>query len=83
LFFEASASAQGLSSLKYSAKVPPSIKTPDTPQTRIGTLKFLDGLAQLPAISRVWWRGGVTLRITAFLLILSWTFETGGDTCKS
>ena len=29
---------------KYSAKVPPSIQTPDTVQTRIGTLKFSDGL---------------------------------------
>jgi hypothetical protein len=29
---------------KYSAKVPPSITTPDTVQTRIGTLKFADGL---------------------------------------
>ena len=28
---------------KYSAKIPPSIQTPDTVQTRIGTLKFTDG----------------------------------------
>jgi hypothetical protein len=28
---------------KYSAKVPPEIHTPDTVQTRIGTLKFFDG----------------------------------------
>ncbi len=28
---------------KYSAKVPPYIMTPDTVETRIGTLKFIDG----------------------------------------
>lgn len=28
---------------KYAAKIPPSITTPDTVQTRIGTLKFFDG----------------------------------------
>jgi len=33
-----------LASPKYSAKVPPSITTPDTVETRIGTLKFSDGL---------------------------------------
>jgi hypothetical protein len=28
---------------KFSAKVPPEVQTPDTVQTRIGTLKFFDG----------------------------------------
>lgn len=28
---------------KYSAKVPPSIQTPNTVQTRLGPLKFFDG----------------------------------------
>jgi uncharacterized protein DUF3604 len=36
--------AQGPSAPKYSAKVPPSIQTPDTVQTRLGTLKSFDGL---------------------------------------
>ena len=29
---------------KYAAKVPPAVKTPDTVRTRIGTLKFSDGM---------------------------------------
>jgi hypothetical protein len=29
---------------KYKADVPPSITTPDSVETRIGTLKFFDGL---------------------------------------
>ena len=36
--------AQGQPAPKYSAKVPPYITTPDTVETRIGTLKFFDGL---------------------------------------
>ncbi|QGM45178.1 DUF1254 domain-containing protein [Methylocystis heyeri] len=35
--------AQGAESPKYSAKVPPSVETPDTFKTRVGTLKFKDG----------------------------------------
>ena len=37
---------------KYKAKVPLSITTPDTVQTRIGTLKFQDGLPDAPEVPR-------------------------------
>ncbi len=39
-----SASPPVASTAKYAAKVPVSVTTPDTVQTRIGTLKFSDGL---------------------------------------
>ena len=39
----ASAWAQNAPTPKFSADVPPSIKTPDTVQRRIGTLRFFDG----------------------------------------
>jgi hypothetical protein len=39
---------------KYSAKVPPSIQTPDTVQTRIGTLKFFDGLPDEETVQKVY-----------------------------
>ena len=35
--------AEAQTNPKYSAKVPAYIMTPDTVETRIGTLKFLDG----------------------------------------
>ena len=38
----------------YSAKVPPSIVTPDTVQTRIGTLKFFDGLPDPATVQKVY-----------------------------
>ena len=38
----------------YSAKVPPSILTPDTVQTRIGTLKFYDGLPDEETVQKVY-----------------------------
>lgn len=41
---------QGQPAPKYSAKVPSYITTPDTVQTRIGTLKFFDGLRFLGAL---------------------------------
>ena len=39
---------------KYSARVPPSIQTPDTVQTRIGTLKFFDGLPDEETVNKVY-----------------------------
>jgi hypothetical protein len=39
---------------KYSAKVPPSITTPDNVQTRIGTLKFSDGLPDADTVQKVY-----------------------------
>jgi hypothetical protein len=39
---------------KYSAKVPPYITTPDTVQTRIGTLKFFDGLPDPETVQKVY-----------------------------
>ena len=38
---------------KYAAKVPPSITTPDTVQTRIGALRFWDGLPDEETVSKV------------------------------
>jgi hypothetical protein len=52
--FAASAWAQGQSAPKYSAKVPPSIQTPDAVQTRIGTLKFFDGLPDEETVKKVY-----------------------------
>jgi hypothetical protein len=42
------------SSAKYAAKVPSYITTPDTVQTRIGTLKFFDGLPDAPTVQKVY-----------------------------
>lgn len=39
---------------KFSAKVPPSITTPDTVETRIGTLKFFDGLPDADTVQKVY-----------------------------
>ncbi len=47
-------SAQEQSSPKYSAKVPSYTTTPDTVQTRIGTLKFFDGLPDEPTVQKVY-----------------------------
>ena len=46
--------AQGQPAPKYSAKVPPYITTPDTVQTRIGTLKFFDGLPDQETVQKVY-----------------------------
>jgi hypothetical protein len=45
---------QGQSAPKYSAKVPPYITTPDTVQTRIGALKFFDGLPDAETVQKVY-----------------------------
>ena len=39
---------------KYSAKVPPYITTPDKVETRIGTLKFFDGLPDAETVQKVY-----------------------------
>jgi hypothetical protein len=46
--------AQGQSAPKYSAKIPLSIQTPDEVQTRIGTLKFFDGLPDVETVQKVY-----------------------------
>jgi hypothetical protein len=45
---------QGQQTAKYSAKIPPSIQTPDEVQTRIGTLKFFDGLPDPETVQKVY-----------------------------
>jgi hypothetical protein len=46
--------AQGQPTEKYTAKVPSYITTPDTVQTRIGTLKFFDGLPDPATVQKVY-----------------------------
>ncbi|PAP97066.1 hypothetical protein CIT31_02640 [Mesorhizobium wenxiniae] len=52
---------------KYSAKVPPSILTPDTVQTRIGTLKFFDGLPDEETVKKVYDNLDFVRGVEAFL----------------
>ena len=47
-------SAQQKSQPKYSASVPSDILTPDTVQTRIGTLNFVDGLPDQDTVEKVY-----------------------------
>jgi len=49
----AAASMQGWAQ-KYKADVPTSIVTPDSQQTRIGTLKFVDGLPDEETVKKVY-----------------------------
>src|SRR3984885_12989350 len=58
---------QGQPTPKYSAKVPPSITTPDTVQTRIGTLKFFDGLPDSETVQKVYDNLDFTRGVEAFL----------------
>jgi hypothetical protein len=46
--------AEAQTAPKYSAKVPPYITTPDTVETRIGTLKFFDGLPDAQTVRKVY-----------------------------
>ena len=66
--FAASAWAQERPGPKYAAKVPPSITTPDTVQTRIGTLKFHDGLPDPETVSKVYDNLDFVRGVEAFLL---------------
>ena len=53
---------------KYAAKVPASITTPDTVQTRIGTLKFSDGLPDADTVKKVYDNLDFVRGVEAFLL---------------
>src|SRR5580704_1083653 len=59
--------AQGQPAPKYSAKVPDYITTPDTVQTRIGTLKFFDGLPDPETVQKVYDNLDFTRGVEAFL----------------
>ena len=59
--------AQGQPAPKYSAKVPPDITTPDAVQTRIGTLKFFDGLPDTDTVQKVYDNLDFTRGVEAFL----------------
>ena len=52
---------------KYSADVPPSITTPNEVQTRIGTLKFFDGLPDRETVRKVYDQLDFSRGIEAFL----------------
>ena len=59
--------AQGEFAPKYSAKVPSYITTPDTVQTRIGTLKFFDGLPDTETVQKVYDNLDFARSVEAFL----------------
>jgi hypothetical protein len=63
----APASAQGQPAPKYSAKVQAYITTPDTVQTRIGTLKFSDGLPDQETVQKIYDNLDFTRGVEAFL----------------
>src|SRR5580693_8530310 len=62
-----SAWAQEKPAPKYSAKVPSYITTPDTVQTRIGTLKFFDGLPDPETVQKVYDNLDFARGVEAFL----------------
>jgi hypothetical protein len=53
-FTSAATLAEAQTAPKYAAKVPPYITTPDTVETRIGTLKFFDGLPDAATVQKVY-----------------------------
>ena len=53
---------------KYKANVPTSITTPDTVQTRIGTLKFFDGLPDAETVKKVYDNLDFVRGVEAFML---------------
>ena len=53
---------------KYAAIVPASVTTPDTVQTRIGTLKFSDGLPDADTVKKVYDNLDFARGVEAFLL---------------
>lgn len=59
--------AQGQPAPKYSAKVPAYITTPDQVDTRIGTLKFFDGLPDPTTVQKVYDNLDFTRGVEAFL----------------
>ena len=62
VFASSTASAQ-----KYKADVPPSITTPDSVDTRIGTLKFFDGLPDAATVQKAYDQLDFGRGIEAFL----------------
>jgi len=52
---------------EYSAKVPPSIETPETVESRLGTLKFFDGLPDDETVRKVYDQLDFSRGIEAFL----------------
>jgi hypothetical protein len=52
---------------QYKADVPPSIITPDSVETRIGTLKFFDGLPDAATVQKVYDQMAFGRGIEAFL----------------
>jgi len=52
---------------KYSAKAPPSITTPNTVETRIGTLRFFDGLPDAETVRKAFDQVDFARGIEAFL----------------
>ena len=59
--------AQAQTAPKYSAKVPPYITTPDTVETRIGTLKFFDGQPDPETVKKVYDNLDFVRGVEAFL----------------
>ena len=57
-----------VSTAKYAAKVPASVTTPDTVQTRIGTLNFNDGLPDADTVKKVYDNLDFVRGVEAFLL---------------
>jgi hypothetical protein len=58
---------QGQSTPKYSAKVPPYITTPDRVETRVGTLRFFDGLPDPETVQKVYDNLDFVRGVEAFL----------------
>jgi len=58
---------QGQPAPKYFAKVPPYITTPDTVDTRIGTLKFKDGMPDAETVQKVYDNLDFARGVEAFL----------------
>lgn len=52
---------------KFSAKVPPNVMTPDTVETRIGTLKFFDGQPDSETVKKVYDNLDFVRGVEAFL----------------
>jgi hypothetical protein len=59
--------AEAQTTPKYSAKVPPYIMTPDTVETRIGTLKFFDGQPDAETVKKAYDNLDYVRGVEAFL----------------
>ncbi|RVK11146.1 DUF1254 domain-containing protein [Sinorhizobium medicae] len=67
LAFTASVAAQDHSNPRFKADVPADIQTPDTVDTRIGTLKFSDGLPDKETVQKVYDNIDFSRGVEAFL----------------